>query len=76
MTNSLVWIVIGLTTGYGILGFIDDYYKVVRGDSDGISASTKLFWQFLMAFGVAIAIYTTPAFDQELAVPFFKNFTS
>ena len=75
LTNSLVWIVLGLTTGYGILGFIDDYKKVVRRNSDGLSARTKLFWQFLMAFGVAIAIYTNPAFDQELAVPFFKNFT-
>jgi phospho-N-acetylmuramoyl-pentapeptide-transferase len=75
LTNSFVWIVIGLTTGYGILGFIDDYQKVVRKNSVGISAKTKLFWQFLLAFGVAIAIYTNPAFDQELAVPFFKNFT-
>ena len=75
LTNSLVWTVIGLTTGYGILGFIDDYQKVMRRNSDGISARTKLFWQFLLAFGVAIAIYTNPAFDQELAVPFFKSFT-
>ena len=75
LTNSFVWIVIGLTTGYGILGFIDDYKKVMRRDSRGLSAKSKLFWQILMAFGVAIAIYTNPAFDQELAVPFFKNFT-
>jgi phospho-N-acetylmuramoyl-pentapeptide-transferase len=75
LTNSFVWIVVGLTTGYGILGFIDDYNKVLRRNSDGISARTKLFWQLLLAFGVAIAIYTNPAFDQELAVPFFKNFT-
>lgn len=75
LTNSFVWIVVGLTTGYGILGFIDDYNKVLRRNSDGISARTKLFWQLLLALGVAIAIYTNPAFDQELAVPFFKNFT-
>jgi phospho-N-acetylmuramoyl-pentapeptide-transferase len=75
LTNHFVWIVVGLTTGYGILGFIDDYKKVVKRDSVGLSAGTKLFWQVLLAFGVAIAIYTSPAFDQELAVPFFKNFT-
>jgi phospho-N-acetylmuramoyl-pentapeptide-transferase len=39
LTNSFVWIVIGLTTGYGILGFIDDYQKVVRKNSVGISAT-------------------------------------
>ncbi len=75
LTNHFVWIVLGLTAGYGVLGFVDDYRKVKRGNSDGVSARTKLFWQTIMALGVAFAIYTSPAFDQELAVPFFKNFT-
>ncbi len=75
LSNRFVWIVLGLTTGYGVLGFIDDYNKVIRGSSVGISLRTKLLWQVLLALGVAIAIYTSPAFDQELAVPFLKNFT-
>jgi phospho-N-acetylmuramoyl-pentapeptide-transferase len=75
LTNPFVWIVLGLTSGYGVLGFIDDYHKVTKGHSDGISARTKIFWQVIMAFGVAVAIFTSPAFDSELAVPFFKNFT-
>ena len=75
LSNRLVWIVLGLTIGYGILGFIDDYKKVTEGSSAGISARAKLFWQVLMAFIVGFAIYADPAFDHELAVPFFKNFT-
>jgi phospho-N-acetylmuramoyl-pentapeptide-transferase len=75
LTNRFVWIILALTAGYGVLGFIDDYKKVKQQNSDGLSAKTKLFWQFLLAFGVAVAIYSSPAFDQELAVPFFKNFT-
>ena len=75
LDNRFVWIVLGLTTGYGVLGFIDDYKKVTEGSSAGVSASTKLIWQTLLALGVAIAIYTDPAFDKELAVPFFKDFT-
>jgi phospho-N-acetylmuramoyl-pentapeptide-transferase len=75
LTNHFVWILLGLTAGYGVLGFVDDYSKVKEGSSAGISARMKLFWQVLLAFGVAIAIYTSPAFDQELAVPFFKDFT-
>ena len=66
---------LGLTTGYGLLGFIDDYRKVKQRHSDGIRARSKLFWQFLMAFGVAVLIYNDPNFDRELAVPFFKDFT-
>ena len=68
LTNGFVWIVLGLTTGYGILGFIDDYTKVTQRSSDGISARMKIFWQVLLAFGVAIAIYSSPNFDSELAL--------
>ena len=75
LDNRFVWIVIGITSGYGLLGFIDDYRKVKEGNSGGISARAKLFWQTLMAIGVALAIYTDPDFDAHLAVPFFKNFT-
>jgi phospho-N-acetylmuramoyl-pentapeptide-transferase len=75
LDNRFVWIVVGITAGYGLLGFIDDYRKVKQGHSHGISARAKLFWQTIMAFGVALAIYTDPGFDAELAVPFFKNFT-
>ena len=75
LDNRFVWIVIGITTGYGVLGFIDDYRKVKAGHSGGLSARAKLFWQTLMAFGVALAIYADPNFDAQLAVPFFKNFT-
>ena len=75
LDNRLVWIVVGLTVGYGILGFIDDYKKVTQGSSAGISARMKIFWQVLLALGVAVAIYTDPSFDKEIAVPFFKDFT-
>ncbi|MCZ6781797.1 MAG: phospho-N-acetylmuramoyl-pentapeptide-transferase [Proteobacteria bacterium] len=75
LTNRFVWIVIGLTAGYGVLGFIDDYRKVREGHSAGISARTKIMWQTALAALVALAIYTDPGFDRELAVPFFKDFT-
>jgi phospho-N-acetylmuramoyl-pentapeptide-transferase len=75
LESRAVWIVLGLTIGYGVLGFIDDYRKVKQRHSAGIRARSKLFWQFLLAFGVALLIYTDPNFDRELAVPFFKNFT-
>ena len=73
--NRFVWTVIAVTVGFGLLGFIDDYRKVTEGHSSGISVRMKLFWQTLLALAVAIAIYTDPGFDAQLAVPFFKNFT-
>jgi phospho-N-acetylmuramoyl-pentapeptide-transferase len=75
LDNRFVWTVLGVTVGYGLLGFIDDYRKVTQGHSRGISARMKLFWQTALGLAVALAIYTDPAFDAQLAVPFFKNFT-
>jgi phospho-N-acetylmuramoyl-pentapeptide-transferase len=75
LDNRFVWILLGLTVGYGLLGFLDDYSKVRAHSSAGISARAKLFWQTALAVVVAVAIYTDPDFDAELAVPFFKNFT-
>jgi phospho-N-acetylmuramoyl-pentapeptide-transferase len=75
LDNRFVWTVLGVTVGYGLLGFVDDYRKVTQGHSGGISARMKIVWQTLLAFAVAIAIYTDPGFDAKLAVPFFKNFT-
>ena len=70
-----VWILLGLTVGYGVLGFVDDYAKVTKKSSAGLSARAKLLWQTLLAAGVAFAIYTQPDFDAKLTVPFFKNVT-
>jgi phospho-N-acetylmuramoyl-pentapeptide-transferase len=75
LDNRFVWTVVAVTVGFGLLGFIDDYQKVRQGHSRGISGRMKLFWQTALAFAVALAIYSDPSFDKQLAVPFFKNFT-
>ncbi len=75
LTNRAIWSVLILTLGYGVLGFIDDYQKVRKQDSAGITARTKIFWQTLLALGVGILITQDPNFDSQLQVPFFKNFT-
>ena len=74
LDGRFVWIVITLTAGYGVLGFIDDYRKVTRGSSAGISARTKFLWQTLLATLVAIAITTDPDFHPVLTIPFVKDF--
>jgi phospho-N-acetylmuramoyl-pentapeptide-transferase len=75
LDNRFVWTVMGVTVGFGLLGFIDDYRKVTEGHSAGLSARAKLFWQTALALFVSLAIYHDPGFDAELAVPFFKEFT-
>jgi len=75
LTNRYVWVVLIVTLGFGAIGWIDDYRKVVRRDPKGLSARAKFFWQ--STFGLAAAIYlaytaTLPA-QTDLIVPFFKQ---
>jgi phospho-N-acetylmuramoyl-pentapeptide-transferase len=75
LENRFVWLVLGTTIAFGLLGFIDDYRKVRLQDSKGLSGKARITWEVLLALGVATAIYTDPSFDAQLSMPFFKNFT-
>lgn len=70
-----VWIVLLVTVGFGVIGWIDDYRKVLRKNSRGLSAKRKFFWQSLIGLGAVIFLYysaSVPA-ATELFLPFFKN---
>jgi phospho-N-acetylmuramoyl-pentapeptide-transferase len=76
ITNKLVWIVMGVTMGYGLLGFMDDYLKVTSHKSDGVSAKLKLVLQFAIALGATYAMSRNLPTDisTHLALPFLKDF--
>jgi phospho-N-acetylmuramoyl-pentapeptide-transferase len=69
-------VVLLVTLGFGIIGWVDDYRKVVRRNPKGLSARAKLFWQSLIALAAAFTLadmaQTLPALNQ-LIVPFFKH---
>jgi phospho-N-acetylmuramoyl-pentapeptide-transferase len=76
-SNRYVWVVVIVTTLYGMIGWIDDYKKLVLRNSRGLSAGAKYFWQSLIALGVAwylFQIASTPG-ETALLVPIFKNIT-
>ena len=54
-TNRFVWVVMLVTLGYGAIGWIDDYRKVVYKDPEGMPSRQKFFWQSLI--GIVAAIY-------------------
>ena len=74
LTNQYIWITLFITIGYGAIGFVDDYKKVVKKDTKGLSARQKLFWQVLLAGAVAVFLFLKPGFSELLYVPLFKNF--
>lgn len=56
-----------------VLGFVDDYLKVLKKNTDGISAKAKLFWQFLIASVAVWAMVYFQVIDTKLYMPFLKE---
>ncbi|MDR2244520.1 MAG: phospho-N-acetylmuramoyl-pentapeptide-transferase [Burkholderiales bacterium] len=54
LDNRFVWVVLWVTVGFGAIGWIDDYRKVVHRNSKGLSARSKFFWQSLLGFIAAL----------------------
>ena len=73
LTNYYVWMTLFIVVGYGAIGFIDDYKKVVEKNPKGLSPRQKMFWQVLLAGSVSIILFTLPEFSEELFLPFFKR---
>ena len=76
LSNRYVWIVIGVTALFGLLGFYDDYLKVTKQKSDGVSGKLKLVVQFAGAIAAAWLIMEAhpAALSGQVAFPFFKDF--
>lgn len=75
LSNLYVWIVLITTLGFGAIGWVDDYRKLVQKNSKGLPARWKYFWQSLLGLTAAIILYwkaQTPA-ETQLLVPFFKQ---
>ncbi len=76
LRNIYVWVILFATASFGTIGFIDDYWKITRHNTDGLRARWKYFWQSLFALVIGIFLYITAPTPAEttLVVPFFKNF--
>ena len=75
LRNPYVWVVLGVTFGFGMVGFYDDYLKVTKQTSGGFSGRTRLLLEFIMAGAAcyAFAAIGRPPLSTSLAVPFFKD---
>lgn len=77
LDNRFILLVFGVTMGFGGLGLLDDYLKLVRRKPEGLVARYKLIGQFLIAAVLACYLYFDPVgwpeYTTQLAVPFFNK---
>ena len=75
LTNPYIWISLFVFIAYGVLGFLDDYSKIKKNNSKGISGKMKLLVQLtvgLVAY-IVVQYFTADNFATQLSFPFFKN---
>ena len=78
LTNPFVWMVLASTLLYGVIGFADDYLKITRKRSLGLTARQKLLAQVAVAGGLGVILLWLAAhgrYETILSVPFFKKWT-
>jgi phospho-N-acetylmuramoyl-pentapeptide-transferase len=71
-SNRFVWIVMVVTFGYGAIGWVDDWRKVVRKDPEGMRSREKFFWQSLI--GLVAALYLAFSVSETSNLRVFELF--
>jgi phospho-N-acetylmuramoyl-pentapeptide-transferase len=78
LTNPFVWIVLSSMLLHGVIGFTDDYLKIARKKSLGLTARQKLVAQWTLAFAIGLVLLWLARdgrFSTLLSFPFFKHWT-
>ena len=70
-----IWVVLSVTSCFGVIGWVDDYLKISRKSSAGLVGRWKYFWQSVIGLGAAIFLFMSAEIPAETAliVPFFKS---
>lgn len=75
LSNRFVWTVFLVTLAFAVIGWVDDYRKIIQRDPAGLSPTWKYFWQSVIGFVAAIFLFTTASVPAEtqLILPFIKS---
>jgi len=75
LSNHYVWVVLLVTLSFGVIGWVDDYKKIVHKNTKGLIARYKYFWQSVVGFIAALYLYSSAQSAQEtlLLIPFMKD---
>lgn len=75
LSNKNVWIAVVTTVLFGVIGYIDDFRKVIQKNPKGLSARQKLIGQTLVAFAAAYVIFIFRETPPDLKFPFLKDYS-
>jgi phospho-N-acetylmuramoyl-pentapeptide-transferase len=75
LTNIYIWLMILSLVGFGAIGFLDDYLKIIRKNHRGLRAYQKFGMQIILALFIGIFLYFNPRdpYTDVLSIPFFKK---
>ena len=77
LSNRYIWVVLLTTLAFGVIGGVDDYFKLRFGNSRGLAARHKYIWQSVVGLGAAVALFITAqnTVETTLILPFLKDVT-
>ena len=77
LSNHYVWVALATLVGFGVIGWIDDWRKVVEKNSRGLPSRWKYFWQSVIGLAVAVYLWQSASLPSqtELILPFVKHGT-
>ncbi len=73
LSVDYIWLVLVVTVGFGLIGFLDDYKKLAGRSSQGISGKTRLTAEIVIALFVGVILYLKPGFNTQITIPFLKT---
>lgn len=75
LENGFIWVVLFVTLAFGVIGFVDDYRKLILQDPKGLTVRQKLFWQSAAALIAAVTLYmmASEEVSTSLLIPYFKD---
>ena len=77
LSNHYIWVTLLITLGFGAIGWVDDYRKIMKHNTDGLSARCKLIWQSILAVTASLILYyyQHSSSGTELVIPFLTQVT-
>ncbi len=76
LSNLFVWVSLFVMLGFGLIGLVDDYQKIIRKNSKGFRGQYKIVLEVAICLAAGLVLYGNGLLDTVLRVPFFKDVTA